>query len=470
MPEEARAADRPATFGEVFASREYRYLFSATLLSWFGDYLAKAAVTALIFAQTRSVALSAAAFALSYLPWVAGGPLLAAIAERRPFRRIMVTSDLLRAGLMCLVALPGMPVPAMLALLFAAALGNPPFEAARSAVLPQILTGDRYVVGLSLHSSTSQVAQLGGYLGGAALAPFYPRLALLLNAATFAVSAVLIRYGMADRRPIGLPAAHRRLLAETADGFRMVFGTRVLRAIAVVVFASMLFSIVPEGLAAAWAAELADGESARGWTQGLIMVAKPLGVITGGLAVARLVRPDLRRRLIPPFVVLAPLALVPALADPPVWALVLMGMVCGTAIAGMLPAANGLFVQALPAGYRARAYGVMQGGMQVIQGSAVLVTGLLADRFSVPAVVGWWSLAGVALLSVIALRWPSGDEFARATAAAQASGAGAQATGATAQARGAGAASGPPPVRIPPPRPATATVDGRRDVAGTIEG
>lgn len=72
MPEEARAADRPATFGEVFASREYRYLFSATLLSWFGDYLAKAAVTALIFAQTRSVALSAAAFALSYLPWVAG--------------------------------------------------------------------------------------------------------------------------------------------------------------------------------------------------------------------------------------------------------------------------------------------------------------------------------------------------------------------------------------------------------------
>lgn len=463
MPEEAAAPERPATFREVFASREYRYLFSATLLSWCGDYLAKAAVTALVFAQTRSVVLSAAAFALSYLPWVAGGPLLAAMAEHRPFRTVMVTSDLLRAGLMCLVALPGMPVPAMLALLFATALGNPPFEAARSAVLPQILTGDRYVVGLSLHSSTSQVAQLAGYLGGAALAPFYPRLALLLNAATFVVSAALIRYGIADRRPIGLPAQRRRLLAETADGFRVVFGTRVLRAIAVVVFASMLFSIVPEGLAAAWAAELAGSDSARGWTQGLIMVAKPLGVITGSLTVARLIRPDLRRRLVPPFVVLAPLALVPALADPGVWALVLMGMVCGAAIAGMLPTANGLFVQALPAGYRARAYGVMQGGMQVIQGSAVLVTGVLADRFSVPAVVGWWSLAGAVLLFVIVLRWPGGDEFAKAAAAARALERGAAGTG------GAPPVVGPAPARVPPRQMAQTAMDGHRGVAGTME-
>ena len=94
------------------------------------------------------------------------------------------------------------------------------------------------------------------------------------------------------------------------------------------------------------------------------MVAKPLGVITAAWPVARLVRPDLRRRLIPPFVVLAPLALVPALADPPVWALVLMGMVCGHRDRRDAARPNGLFVQALPAGYRARAYGVMQGGMQ----------------------------------------------------------------------------------------------------------
>ena len=53
-----------------------------------------------------------------------------------------------------------------------------------------------------------------------------------------------------------MTAAHRsHLLRETAQGFPIVFGRPVLRAIAVLVFSAMLFSIVPEGLAAAWAAE-----------------------------------------------------------------------------------------------------------------------------------------------------------------------------------------------------------------------
>lgn len=420
MSDEARTSDRPATFREVFASREYRFLFGAAQLSWFGDYLAKAAVTALVYQQTQSVTQSAAAFALSYLPWLAGGPVLAAMAERRRFRPVMITCDIARAGLMCLAALPGLPVPLILALLFATAMANPPFQAARSAVLPQLLTGDRYVVGLSLQASVTQAAQLCGYLAGAALAPFYPRLALLLNGLTFAVSALLIRYGLGDRRPVGDLGERKHLAAETIDGFRMVFGTRVLRAIAVVVFSSMLFTIVPEGLAAAWAADLAKSDAQRGWIQGMIMIAAPAGVILGGLIIGRLVRPDLRRRLIVPFVILAPLSLVPALAKPGVAVLVLMALVCGFAMAGLMPAANGLFVQALPAGYRARAFGVMQGGMQVTQGGAVLVTGLLADRFSIPTVVGTWSLMGVVLLLLVALRWPAADEFTRAIAAARA--------------------------------------------------
>ena len=62
--------------------------------------------------------------------------------------------------------------------------------------------------------------------------------------------------------------------------------------------------------------------------------------------------------------------------------------ICGFAVAGLLPVANGLFVQALPDGYRARAFGVMASGMQIIQGVAVLVTGLLAERFSSRS---WWA-------------------------------------------------------------------------------
>jgi len=419
VSDETFATDRPATFREVFESREFRFVFSSTTLSFVGDHLAKVAVTALVFQTTHSVALSAAAFALSYLPWAAGGPVLATIAERYPFRRVMVTCDVIQMLLIALIAIPGMPVWAMLVLLFAAALANPPFQAARSAMLPQLLEGDRYVVGLSLHQSTRQVAQITGYALGGAIAPFYPRLALLLDAATFAVSALLIRYGVGDRRPIGAPV-HHHLGRDTVDGFRVVFGTPVLRAIAVLVFTSMLFAIVPEGLAAAWAADLAETNADRGWMQALIMAAHPIGFVIGGLIVGRLVAPERRRQLIRPFAVLAPLALIPAFLSPPVFGIAVMAAVCGFATAGLIPPTNGLFVQALPASYRARAYGVMQGGVQVMQGIAVLATGLLAERFGIPLVVGLWSTAGVLVVLFAVSRWPSRAAIARAIETAQA--------------------------------------------------
>jgi MFS family permease len=213
------------------------------------------------------------------------------------------------------------------------------------------------------------------------------------------------------------PAHRSHLFRETADGFRIVFGTPVLRAIAVLVFAAMLFAVVPEGLAAAWAATLAEGEAQRGFSQGLIMAASPAGFIVGGLLTARLLRPDVRRALIRPFAVVAPLSLVPALLSPSAVGIAVMAAVCGAAVAGMMPAANGLFVQALPHGFRARAFGVMQSGTQIMQGSAVLATGLLAEHIEIPRVVGLWSLAGVVLILLAATQWPSADRF-NATAAA----------------------------------------------------
>jgi MFS family permease len=416
-----RSTERPATFRDVFSSREYRFLFAANIFSWVGDYIAKAAVAALVFHETESVALSAASFALSYLPWLAGGPVLAAVAERRAFRPVMVACDLFRMALIALVAIPGIPVWAILALLFGTALLNPPFQAARSALLPQLLTGDRYVVGLSMSQSAGQVTQVVGFASGAALAGFEPRLALLINAATFGVSALLVRFGVGDHRPIGVPEARQHVLRETADGFRVIYRSPVMRAISIVVFATMFFGIVPEGLAAAWAGELADTRAEAGWMQAAIMVANPIGTVLGGLAIGRLVRPALRRRLIPVFAVLAPLTLVPALLGPPVLAVAAMAGVCGVAIAGMFPAANGLFVQVLPPGYRARAFGVMQTGVQLTQGFAVLITGALADRFALPTVVGVWSVGGVLLVAAVAARWPARatvDDAIRVAAAA----------------------------------------------------
>ncbi|MGI5147997.1 MFS transporter [Plantactinospora sp. CA-294935] len=430
----------------MFAQREYRAVFAATVLTWTGDYLAKAAVTLLVYQQSESVALSAAAFATSYLPWLIGGPLLTTLADRYPYRTVMVICDLVRLPLYAAIAIDGLDTPVILALLFAATLANPPSQAARSAMLPLLLTGDRLVVALSLHGSTAQAAQVFGYAVGAGIALYSPALALLLNAAAFGLSALIIWFGVRHRPAVPPEQGRRHLLRETGAGFALVFGTPVLRAIAIMVFCAMLFAIVPEGLAAAWATKFAGGGADRSATQALIMVAAPAGFILGGLLVGRGLRPDLRRSLVRPFAVLAPLALVPALFDPPPGVVALLAAVAGFAVAGLMPVTNGLFVLALPHGYRARANGVMNTGVQVMQGVAVLATGLLAERFTIPRVVGLWSAAGVLLMLLLALRWPRAERFDAAIAEARRRSADREAAvGPT--------GPGQPPARTSPPNP-----------------
>ncbi|MFG1842689.1 MFS transporter [Micromonospora sp. NPDC049175] len=446
VPDERPSAEGPATFREVFAQHEFRAVFVAGALSWVGDYVAKAAVTVLVYQRTDSVGLSAAAFAVSFLPWLLGGPVLAALAERYPYRRVMVACDLIRMGLMLLIAIPQLPYQAVLVLIFAATLANPPSQAAKSALMPQMLAGDRLVLGLSLNGSAGQAAQIVGYVLGAAAASYDPRVALLFNAATFGASALLVRLGVRHRSAVPNPAQRSHLLQETRQGFTIVFGTPVLRAIAVLVFSAMLFSIIPEGLAVGWANEEGRGDMSATTAQAVIMAASPVGFILGGLLVSRLFGPARRLKLMRPLAVLAPLALVPTLFDPPPLAVALLAAICGFAVAGMLPMANGLFVQALPNGIRARAFGVMATGVQVIQGFAVLATGLIADRFdTIPLVVGLWSAAGVVLMVVAALRWPDRQAFSDAIAAATA--ANAEPSGHPDDAAGGGTAAGPPEPR-----------------------
>jgi MFS family permease len=413
--------ERPATFREVFAVGEFRAIYAASTLSWVGDYVARAAITALAFQITGDVLISAAAFAISYAPWLLGGSVLVALAERYPYRSVMIICDLARMALMIalVAAIPDLPLPALLGLLLASALLAPPFDAARSATLPSVLPGDKYVVGVAVHSSTAQPAQVAGYLLGAALAAYDPRVALLLNAGTFAISAALVRWGVKPRKPALAADRRTHLLAETVDGFRLVFGTSALRAIALLVFGGALFVIVPEGLAAAWAAETAVG-SDMGWVQGMIMASVPAGWILGGLSVTRLMAPNTRQRFIRPFAVCAPLALVPAIFSPPAGVVALLAGLCGFAMGGLVPVANAMFVRALPDEYRARAFGVMQGGLALLQGGAVLVTGALAQVYELPLVVGAWSIGGVVLMSVLIAVWPPARRFEEATAAAKA--------------------------------------------------
>jgi len=57
------------------------------------------------------------------------------------------------------------------------------------------------------------------------------------------------------------------------------------------IFVLTMFAVVPEGLAAAWAAQGDPDVVTRGLDQGLIMAAAPIGFVAGGLLTGRVLSP-----------------------------------------------------------------------------------------------------------------------------------------------------------------------------------
>jgi MFS family permease len=427
-------ATRPATFGQVFAVAEFRPLFGSYLLSTIGDELARVALTVLVYQRTASPVLSAITFAISYLPYLLGGPVLGALADRFPRHRVLIASDVARAVLVAGMAVPGMPLPVLLALLLAVSLCSPPFEAARSALMADVLHGDRYAVGISIVGITSQLAQLTAFLlGGALLLAFSPSAALLIDAAAFAVSAGWLTLGL-RRRPAPIAELDdgelRTIWRDTVSGVRFLTSTPRLQATVGLLWVTALFVNAPEGIAAPFGVQLHGTAAATG----LLLAAGPAGTALGGLLVGRLCPPHLRQRLLTPLITLA-LGGVLAAGLAPLWlgigtgaftvVLVLL-FLAGIGGACSIPL-NVSVVQAVPSAYRGRAFGVAAAGLAGVQGLGVLGAGLGAEVFRPSTVVAL--SGGIGLLAVVGpllmfrrTRPPAGGDPAHVAAAPQAEG------------------------------------------------
>ena len=399
-----RVPGRQATFREVFGVREFRPLFGSLLLSTVGDELARVALTVLVYQRTESPLLAAVTFAIGHLPWLLGGPLLSTLADRLPRHRVLIATDAARAVLVALMAIPGTPLPVLLGLLFLAGLCAPPFESARAALMADVLEGDRYAVGTSLSSISVQLAQVIGFLAAAGLvAAFDPSVALLVDAGTFAVSALWL-WGRLRRRPAALSETGegpRSLWQDAAEGLRFIGRTPRLLAIVGLLWVGSMFASAFEGVAAPLVDELGRPTTAVG----LLLAANPLGATIGGLVIARLVAPHRRERLVVPLVVLT---LVPVLVAGLVtlvmgpgtlpFAIVIgLQFLSGLATAWAIPL-NVSFVQAVPSAYRGRAFGVAVSGLYGVQAIGVLAAGLAAEGVA-PSVVVALS-GGLGLLAV----------------------------------------------------------------------
>jgi MFS family permease len=399
------APERQATFREVFGVREFRPLFGSFLLSTIGDELARVALTVLVYQRTESPLLAAITFAIGHLPWLLGGPVLSALADRLPRHRVLIATDAARAVLVALLAIPGTPLPVLLGLLFLIALCAPPFESARSALMADVLEGDQYAVATSLSNISLQLAQVVGFLAaGALVAVFNPPVALLVDAGTFAVSAVWL-WARLKRRPAPLAeagAGPRSLWQDAADGLQFIGRSPRLLAIVGVLWLGTMFAFASEGVAAPLVDELGQATTAVG----LLLAANPLGATIGGLVIVRLIPPDRRERLVVPLVVLtlAPVlvaGLVALLLGPggiPFAAVLGLLFLSGLASAWVIPL-NVSFVQAVPSAFRGRAFGVAVSGLYGVQGIGALGAGLAAEGLPPSGVVAL--SGGLGLIAVL---------------------------------------------------------------------
>jgi MFS family permease len=383
---------------------EFRPLFGSYVLATVGDFLARLALTVLVYERTGSALLSALTFAISYLPWVLGGPLLAALADRLPRRQVMVVSDLARAVLVALMAVPGLPLPALLVLLLLVSLGSPPYEAARSALTADVLTDDRYAVATSLTGVVQQLAQVIGFLlGGVLVTAVSPSVGLLVTAATFALAGLWLAVGL-QHRPAPGPGtgAPGTLWADVLTGLRLVLTTPRLLAIVGLLWVGVLVTNAHEGIGAALSDQLVGSQA----LVGVLLAAHPAGAVVGGVVVGRFCPPALRERLITPLVLVSVAALAVAGLAPRVLdgdaaavAVVALLAVAGFGNAWTIPL-NVAFVQAVPAAVRGRAFGVAIAGMSAVQGLGALVAGAAATGVAPTDVVLLVGLLGLPLVAV----------------------------------------------------------------------
>ncbi|QKG24337.1 MFS transporter [Actinomadura verrucosospora] len=396
-----RPAEEQATYREVFAVGEFRALWLAQALSFVGDQLAQVALAVLVYQHTGSALQTAVTYALTYLPPIVGGPVLSGLADLFPRRTVMIVCDVLRACLVALLALVQMPFAGLCLLVFATVLLGAPFTAARAAVLPDVLEGDRYVAGSAINNMTHQGTQMLGFLaGGAIVAAVGPYEALAIDALTFGMSAVILVGGL---RPRAAPRRREReslgLWRGTRDGARLVFGDPVLRSL--VSFAWLCaFYVVPEGLAAPYAATF-DGSAV---TVGLLMSAMPTGMVAGAFLFSRFVRPMNRLRLMGWMSMAACLPLVGAGVHPPLWGVVALWALSGMGSAYQL-AANAAFVAAVPPAGRGQAFGLAQSGILAGQGLGILAAGAATQVLGPETVVALAGVLGLSAAAMLSLSW-----------------------------------------------------------------
>lgn len=231
-------------YRSLLQEKNYMKLFIANMISRFGDSLDAIAYTWMVYELTNSPTWIAIIFGINALPSILFQPFCGVLVERMNKKMIMVVTDLGRAVTVLLTALllvSGHLNPWLLMLF---TFINSTLESFRIpagfAVYPQILPKEKYAHGTGLSSSASNVVQLIGMAAAGAIIGLVGTAgAILIDAATFLFSAIILAF-------LKIQATPKEAVTATSNAFFTEFkeGISYFKTKKIVLLICLLASIV----------------------------------------------------------------------------------------------------------------------------------------------------------------------------------------------------------------------------------
>jgi MFS family permease len=392
-------------------NRNFLLLWTGGLVSDMGDWILLVALPVYVFQLTGSALIMSTVFVVELVPALIVGQLAGVLVDRWDRRRVLVWTNVLQAALLAPLVLVTTEDRMWIIYLVAgtqACLARVSMPA-KAALIPSIVAPEQLTSANSLSAVADNLARLvGSPLGGIAISLFGLVGVIVLDAATFLVSAVLSAWVRPAPEPNRPPAeAPPSLVDSWADGMATIRRTPQLFAVLAIGALSQVAQGIFVVLFVVFVLQELDG---TGGDVGLIRGVQAIGGMLGGLTIGALSSRFSPRALIGwGFVVFGAIAL--ATWNAPMFTTAI-GVYAGLFVLAGIPGVatmTGLLtaIQSLaPSTHLGRVFAAFDTAAGGLQAVGVLVAGALADRMGVVTILNAQGTIYVCcgLLALVALR------------------------------------------------------------------
>ncbi|WP_236067927.1 MFS transporter [Streptomyces brasiliscabiei] len=380
------------SYQDLFRTREFTPLFLSSALQVAASTIGGLALGTSVYAATGSPLLSALSMFGPSLAQVVGATTLLSAADRLPPRATTTGLALVFAASTACLALPGLPLWTVFAVIAAQGLVASLGGGVRWGLLNEILPKDGYLLGRSVFNMLHGLTQIAGYAtGGALVALLSPSITLLVSAALYASAALCTALGLTRRAP---RATGRPSVAETWRTNARLWSSAPRRRLYLGLWVPNGLVVGCESLFIAYAPDRA----------GLLFACAALGMLIGDVTVGRLLPPHTRDRLATPLLLLLVAPYLLFALTPPTPITAACATLASIGFGASLIQQHHLLARTPPE-LTGQALGLHSSGMLTMQGLSAALAGGLAQLTS-PA-TAMTAMAGASMTVTLGL-WAAG--------------------------------------------------------------